>query len=132
MSTNLSTFLSDCRNWLRIQCILGKIYEENGKKKNQLAEIFPYFVLGFIAFGVIRTTGDYFFVDINYWKIFIKLTKYVAEFLLITSMSAIGYNTALRNFKELGLKPFTIGLVAALIVSFSSAGIIIISNYIII
>ena len=101
------------------------------KKKNQIAEIFPYFVLGFIAFGVIRTIGDYFFVDINYWKIFIKLTKYVAEFLLITSMSAIGYNTALRNFKELGLKPFTIGLIAALIVSFSSAGIIIIYNYII-
>ena len=99
------------------------------KKQNQLADIFPYFVLGFIAFGVIRTTGDYFFVNIDYWKIFIKLTKYVAEFLLITSMSAIGYNTALRNFKELGLKPFTIGLVAALIVSFSSAGIIIISNY---
>ena len=100
------------------------------KKKNQIAEIFPYFVLGFIAFGLIRTMGDYFFVDINYWKTFIKLTKYVAEFLLITSMSAIGYNTALRNFKELGLKPFTIGLIAALIVSFSSAGIIIISNYI--
>ena len=47
-------------------------------------------------------------------------------------MSAIGYNTALKNFKELGLKPFTIGLIAALIVSISSIGLIIISNYYII
>ena len=89
-------------------------------------------MLGFIAFGFVRTMGDYFYGDLYYWIIFIKLTKFSAEFLLITSMSAIGYNTALKNFKELGLKPFTIGLIAALIVSISSIGLIIISNYYII
>ena len=99
------------------------------KKKNRIAEIFPYFVLGFIAFGIFRTIGDYFYVDHYSWRTFIKITKYAAEFLLITSMSAIGYNTALRNFKELGLKPFTIGLIAALIVSISSILIIFMINY---
>ena len=104
----------------------------HNEKKNRTAEIFPYFVLGFIAFGFLRTIGDYFYGDLYYWIIFIKLTKFTSEFLLITSMSAIGYNTSLRNFKELGLKPFTIGLIAALIVSISSIGLIIISNYYII
>jgi uncharacterized membrane protein YadS len=47
-------------------------------------------------------------------------------------MSAVGFNTALKNFKELGLKPFAIGLIAALIVSISSIALIIISNYYII
>ena len=102
------------------------------EKKNRIAEIFPFFVLGFIAFGVLRTIGDYFYGDLSYWIIFIKITKFSAEFLLITSMSAIGYNTALKNFKELGLKPFAIGLIAALIVSISSIALIIISNYYII
>ena len=104
----------------------------HNEKKNKIAEIFPFFVLGFLAFGFLRTVGDYFYGDLYYWIIFIKLTKFIAEFLLILSMSAIGYNTALKNFKELGLKPFTIGLIAALIVSISSIGIIIISNYYII
>ncbi len=101
----------------------------HNKKKNRIADIFPYFVLGFIAFGVIRTIGDYFYGELYSWRIFIKMTKYAAEFLLITSMSAIGYNTDLRNFKELGLKPFTIGLIAALTVGISSMGFIIIFNY---
>ena len=104
----------------------------NNEKKNKIAEIFPFFVLGFLAFGFLRTIGDYFYGDLYYWIIFIKLTKFMAEFLLILSMSAIGYNTALKNFKELGLKPFSIGLIAALVVSISSIGIIIISNYYII
>ena len=104
----------------------------HNEKKKRIAEIFPFFVLGFIAFGVLRTIGDYFLGDLSYWIIFIKLTKFSAEFLLITSMSAIGYNTALKNFKELGYKPFTIGLIAALIVSISSIALIIISNYYII
>jgi len=101
----------------------------HNEKKNRIAEIFPYFVLGFIAFGFIRTMGDYFYGDLYYWIIFIKLTKFIAEFLLITSMSAIGYNTTLRNFKKLGLKPFAIGFIAALIVSISSAGVITIFSY---
>ena len=104
----------------------------HNEKKNRIAEIFPFFVLGFIAFGVLRTIGDYLYGDLYYWKTFIKMTKYTAEFLLITSMSAVGFNTALKNFKELGLKPFAIGLIAALIVSISSIALIIISNYYII
>ncbi len=101
----------------------------HNEKKNRIAEIFPYFVLGFIAFGFLRTMGDYFYGNLYYWTTFIKLTKFIAEFLLITSMSAIGYNTNLRSFRELGLKPFTIGLIAALIVSISSAGVITIYSY---
>ena len=104
----------------------------HNEKKNRIAEIFPFFVLGFLAFGFLRTIGDYFYGDLYYWIIFVKLTKFTAEFLLITSMSAIGYNTSLRNFRELGLMPFAIGLIAALVVSISSIVVIIISNYYII
>lgn len=131
---DIATVTKLLRNTLMVFVIpfLAQKAALHNEKKNRIAEIFPYFVLGFIALGFIRTIGDYFYGDLYYWIIFIKLTKFTSEFLLITSMSAIGYNTSLNNFKELGLKQFTIGLIAVLIVSISSIGIIIISNYYII
>ena len=128
---DIATVTKLLRNTLMVFVIpfLAQKVVLHNEKKKKIADIFPYFVLGFIAFGFIRTMGDYFYGDLYYWIIFIKLTKFIAEFLLILSMSAIGYNTALKNFKELGLKPFTIGLIAALIVSISSAGFITIYSY---
>ena len=127
----IATVTKLLRNTLMVFVIpyLAQKVVTNDNKKNRLGDIFPYFVLGFISFGLIRTVGDYLYGDFYSWSLFIEITKYAAEFLLITSMSAIGYNTALKNFGELGLKPFTIGLIAALTVSISSAGVIIISNY---
>ncbi len=131
---DIATVTKLIRNTLMVIVIpfLAQKVALHNKKKNRISEIFPYFVLGFIAFGTIRTIGDYLYGDLYYWKNFVKMTKYAAEFLLIMSMSAIGYNTALKNFKELGLKPFTIGLIAALLVSILSVGFITILNYIII
>ena len=131
---DVATVTKLLRNTLMVIVIpfLAQKAVSHNKKNNRLAEIFPFFVLGFIAFGILRTTGDYFLGDLPYWIIFIKLTKFSAEFLLITSMSAIGYNTTLKEFKELGLKPFAIGLIAALIVSISSIALIIMSDYYII
>ena len=131
---DIATVTKLLRNTLMVFVIpfLAQKAISHKEKKNRIAEIFPFFVLGFLAFGFLRTIGDYFYGYLSYWIIFIKVTKFTAEFLLIMSMSAIGYNTALKNFKELGLKPFTIGLISALIVSISSIGIIIISNYYII
>ena len=48
------------------------------------------------------------------WNNFIYYIKYSAEILLITAMSAVGFNTKLSRFKNLGLKPFYLGFIAAL------------------
>ena len=102
--------------------------------KTKLKDIFPYFVIGFIIFGCIRSAGDYFFttnnVDINLWNNFVKTLKIIAEFLLIISMAAVGYNTTLKKFKDLGIKPFIIGLLSAGTVGITSIIIIYIINYI--
>ena len=97
-------------------------------------DIFPYFVFGFIIFGCIRSAGDYFFtannVNFDLWNNFVKTLKMIAEFLLITSMAAVGYNTTLKKFKDLGIKPFIIGLLSASTVGITSIIIIYIINYI--
>ena len=102
--------------------------------KTRLKDIFPYFVIGFILFGCIRTAGDYFFTanNINYdlWKNFVKISKEIAELLLIISMTAVGFNTTLKKFKDLGIKPFIIGLLSASTVGITSIIIIFIINYI--
>ena len=102
--------------------------------KTRLKDIFPYFVIGFIIFGCIRSAGDYFFtpdnVNFDLWNNFVKTLKIIAEFLLIISMSAVGYNTNLKKFKDLGIKPFIIGLLSASTVGITSIIIIYIINYI--
>ena len=95
----------------------------------KISSIFPYFILGFIAFGLLRTFGDYYFYSLNNsgsleWKIFVDSVKNLAEFLLIIAMSAVGYNTNFRYFKDLGIRPFYLGFIAASVVGIVSTVII--------
>ena len=45
-------------------------------------------------------------------------------------MAAVGFNTTLKKFKDLGIKPFIIGLLSASTVGFTSVVIIYIIKYI--
>ena len=99
------------------------------EKRKKIGKIFPYFVLGFIFFGFLRTIGDYFYSDVSGWINIISTIKALAEFLLIISMAAIGFNTSFLKFKELGLKPFIIGLISASTVGILSILIIFLIDY---
>jgi len=93
----------------------------NENSKTNMLSIFPYFIIGFIAFGLFRTFGDYYFLNYNnteleVWKYIISIIKKLAELLLIIAMAAVGYNTNFKYFKELGIKPFYLGFIAASIV----------------
>ena len=87
----------------------------------KITSIFPYFIIGFIVFGLIRTFGDYYFTSYNSlgldnWTLIIGYIKKTAELLLIIAMAAVGYNTNFKYFKDLGIKPFYLGFIAASIV----------------
>ena len=91
------------------------------KLKTNISSIFPYFIIGFIVFGLFRTIGDYYFVNYNNifiedWNYIISIIKKSAELLLIIAMAAVGYNTNFKHFKVLGVKPFYLGFIAASIV----------------
>ena len=98
--------------------------------KTNVFSIFPYFILGFIAFGILRTLGDYYFysynnITLDSWNQIINIIKKSAEFLLIIAMAAVGYNTNFKYFKELGIKPFYLGFIAATVVGCVSMLIIV-------
>ena len=102
------------------------------EKSYKISAIFPYFVIGFIVFGCIRSLGDFYFLNdeihLATWKNSIVFIKKIAEFFLIIAMAAVGFNTSFDNFKALGIKPFYIGLIAATTVGISSILIISIIN----
>ena len=100
---DISTVIKLVRNTMMVMVIplLAYSAKKNSiqNSKINIGSIFPYFILGFLAFGMIRTIGDHFEYQIGseIWNNFIHYTKYSAEILLIIAMSAVGYNTKLEH-----------------------------------
>ena len=125
---DISTVIKLVRNTMMVIVIplLAFLARKDSNQNNsiKIASIFPYFIIGFLVFGMIRTVGDQFEYQIGSenWNSFIYFIKNFAELLLVIAMSAIGYNTKINKFKNLGPKPFYLGFIAALsvgVVSFS-------------
>jgi len=123
---DIATVIKLVRNTMMVMVIPLLAYlarkDSNQNNKINIGSIFPYFIIGFLAFGMIRTIGDQFEYQIGseLWNNFIHFIKYSAELLLIIAMSAVGYNTKLDKFKNLGLKPFYLGFIAAIAVGVTS------------
>ncbi|OYT69295.1 MAG: hypothetical protein CFK49_04255 [Armatimonadetes bacterium JP3_11] len=93
--------------------------------KISITKLLPAFILGFIAMAVIRSIGDaqlanglaFGIWDEAGWK---EFTKAIGETwgsrALGTAMAAVGLATSFSVFKGVGLKPFLVGLVGALLV----------------
>jgi len=123
----IATLTKLVRNTLMVIVIpylAQKTLKKTGNDKYNMKSIFPFFIIGFILLGVFRTIGDYLFSDNNYylnnWEILIYNIKKTAEYLLITAMAAVGFNTNLKYLKELGVLPFYVGIIAAISVGLIS------------
>ncbi|MFN4032340.1 MAG: YeiH family protein [Fimbriimonadales bacterium] len=93
--------------------------------KISIAKLLPAFILGFITMAIVRSIGDaqvahglaFGIWDAEGWKAF---TKTIGETwgsrALGTAMAAVGLATSFSVFKGVGLKPFVVGLVGALLV----------------
>lgn len=96
-----------------------------------IAKLLPAFVLGFILMAVLRSIGDATLANglafgvwnEEAWK---NLTKAIGETwgsrALGTAMAAVGLATSFSVFKGVGLKPFLVGLIGALLVGFVGWG----------
>jgi uncharacterized integral membrane protein (TIGR00698 family) len=100
--------------------------KNNPGQSYSIVKIFPFFVLGFILFAVIRSIGDYYIVqnvstviDKSLWKLIISTIKNYSEIFLTMAMAAMGLLTNFTELRKLGVKPFLVGLIAAV-----SAGLI--------
>ena len=97
----------------------------NSRKKEEIrlkdiAKAFPWFLFGYFILAGINTwiplppeTEDL--------KDFINT---VGKFLVISGLAGIGFNTAIRDIKDVGLKPLGIGFIGAAVVAGCSAAMI--------
>ena len=98
---------------------------QNHTKNYSILNIFPYFVLGFIALIILRNIGDVFFLQTNIngeemWIEFVSLITSSAKIFLSMSMAAVGLSTNLKDLKSMGYKPFIVGFVSLLTVGIVS------------
>jgi uncharacterized integral membrane protein (TIGR00698 family) len=96
-----------------------------GERVN-VGNLFPFFVLGFLAMAILRSVGDaglssgaraFGVWDAGSWK---GVTKTVGETwataALATAMAAVGLSTNLRSFRTMGWKPLYVGALSAALV----------------
>ncbi len=89
----------------------------------------PWFVVGFALFSALRTLGDqgesaFGFMSRETWTQIVHFTRTGAETFLLLAMAAVGLNTRFADMREIGLRPFGLGLFAALVVGVISFAVI--------
>jgi len=108
--------------------LLGFIYHRSSGEAGESQpwyRMVPLFVLGFAAMSAVRTFGDlgvagsdkaFGLLDPAQWSAIVSWTKQAAEVSLGVAMAAVGLGTSFAGLREIGLKPFAVGLVSALLV----------------
>ena len=112
---NIATVTKLIRNtFLVIMIPLFAFLYNRGKrseKKYSIIDIFPYFVLGFVAMIIIRNLGDLMYSNNYKWLVTIEGIKLSSKIFLTMAMAAIGLSTNLKEIKNMGYKPFVVGFV---------------------
>ena len=104
-----------------------------GGHRSSMLALFPLFILGFLAFALIRTVGDatldesgaaWGLWDSAAWDGLTATIRGWAENFLAMAMAGVGLGTRVAQLRGLGLKPFYVGLAASVSVgAVSLAGI---------
>lgn len=103
-----------------------------GKKKpflQQIKQLVPLFIAGFLAMTLVRTIGDasprpFGILDRTVWTSFLHAMDWASAWFLTVVMAAVGLSTGFAQLKRLGFRPFLVGLSAAVIVAGVSFGLI--------
>lgn len=82
-----------------------------------LSKIFPWFILWFLAAALLNTTG-LFGPPVAHWS------SLAGKFLVAMVMAAVGLSADLRRMREIGLRPFYIGLAASVTIAAVSIALI--------
>ena len=133
---NTATLTKLIRNSFMAIVIPLLAYLFHRKQKNthstesfKITQAFPLFIVGFILFSILRSLGDFTigqqgeafgFITSTNWSVIIKQIKETAEICLVIAMAAVGLSTDLRQLKNLGIRPFYVGLSTALAVGIVS------------
>jgi uncharacterized integral membrane protein (TIGR00698 family) len=113
--------------------LVGALYSArppgSGAEKVKWRALVPWFIVGFAAMSALRTTGDagdkaFGFLDPAVWNQLVSLVRATAEQCLLIAMAAVGLTSMLGGIVKIGLRPFALGLFAALLIGGTSLTLI--------
>lgn len=81
----------------------------------------PWFIVGFALMSAVRTVGDlgdrpFGVLDPSTWDAGVRFVRALAERCLLIAMAAVGLTSLFGGMREIGLRPFALGLFAALLI----------------
>ena len=84
-------------------------------------KMIPWFIIGFAGMSTLRTIGDlgdraFGVLDPAAWEQTIRCIRAAAEHCLLIAMSAVGLTSLFAGMRDIGLRPFALGLFAALLI----------------
>ncbi len=123
----------------------SSVYGENfqnestteSQPKLKLQKYIPVFIIWFLLMATFRSLGDFslessgkvfWVISEENWQGFGGILKSLTVQVLVIALAAIGLNTRFANLKELGLKPFLAGCLAASTVGLVSYLLIVVIN----
>jgi uncharacterized integral membrane protein (TIGR00698 family) len=142
---DVATITKLTRNLFIIAVIpfVSYLFFRNGNKNGQKTKLpkwyklFPLFILGFLLLSLVRTIGDatvsstgqaFGVFSEGAWERFYGFwSSFGSTYMLGLAMAGVGLGTNLKIFKGLGVKPFYIGLIAA--VSVGGVSLLLISLF---
>jgi uncharacterized membrane protein YadS len=111
--------------------VIATRFRNDGRalKASDITSAVPGFVFVFLAAILARTAGDAWIAGggaawAGTWASALGAASTVSAWALASALAGIGLNTDLARLRGLGLKPFVVGLVAALVVGLVSATIL--------
>ncbi len=81
----------------------------------------PWFIVGFALMSALRTVGDigdkpFGLLEASQWNSCVAVIQNAAEQCLLLAMAAIGLTSMVAGIVKIGVKPFVLGLFAALLI----------------
>lgn len=96
------------------------------RKNINFLNVFPLFIIGFIIMALLRSLGDQLIIvkglfwNVNSWNKLWGSVQVWSGYFLSVAMAGVGLSTDVKKFKNIGVKPFLVGLLAALFVGLMS------------
>ncbi len=127
MALDIATVTKLVRNLAMIAVIplVGFLYASEGQaaseRKVSLWSMVPWFIIGFALMSTLRTIGDvgdrpFGVLDPATWSSIVKFLRSAAEHFLLIAMAAVGLTSMFAGLREIGPRPFMLGLFAAVLI----------------
>lgn len=96
--------------------IMSKREQKNKSAQYSMKKVFPWFIVWFLAASLLNTM-NLFSQDI------VEMTHFLAKFMIIMALSAIGLSSNLRSIVQSGYRPLVFGFAVWIAVTFTSLAV---------